>query len=124
MLWSIKENKLRMEIFIGILTLILVQSIVFTNAFAQVSSNTTSFDQQQQPAQTNVTQNPTKTFTDIFKQAQNSTIQIKSTMPDNNEVIIVNGNPIGKNNVALGSGFVYDNNGHIVTNYHVVSGAN
>ena len=124
MLWSIKENKLRMEIFIGILTLILVQSIVFTNAFAQVSSNTTSFDQQQQPAQTNVTQNPTKTFTDIFKQAQNSTIQIKSTMPDNNEVIIVNGNPIGKNNVALGSGFVYDNQGHIVTNNHVVSGAN
>ena len=124
MLWSIKENKLRMEIFIGILTLILVQSIVFTNAFAQVSSNTTSFDQQQQPAQTNVTQNPTKTFTDIFKQTQNSTIQIKSTMPDNNEVIIVNGNPIGKNNVALGSGFVYDNQGHIVTNNHVVSGAN
>ena len=68
MLWSIKENKLRMEIFIGILTLILVQSIVFTDSFAQVSSNTTSFDQQQQPAQTNVTQNPTKTFTDIFKQ--------------------------------------------------------
>ena len=45
-------------------------------------------------------------------------------MPDNNEVIIVNGNPIGKNNVALGSGFVYDNQGHIVTNNHVVSGAN
>ena len=122
MLWSIKENKLRKEIFIGILTLILVQSIVFTNAFA--SSNTKSFDQQQQPAQTNVTQNPTKTFTDIFKQTQNSTIQIKSTIPDNNEVIIVNGNPIGKNNVALGSGFVYDNQGHIVTNNHVVSGAN
>jgi serine protease Do len=122
MLWSIKENGLRKEIFIGILTLILVQSIVFTNAFA--SSNTTSFDQQQQPAQTNVTQNPTKTFTDIFKQTQNSTIQIKSTMPDNKEVIIVNGNPIGKNNVALGSGFVYDNQGHIVTNNHVVSGAN
>ena len=122
MLWSIKENGLRKEIFIGILTLILVQSIVFTNAFA--SSNSTSFDQQQQPAQTNVTQNPTKTFTDIFKQTQNSTIQIKSTMPDDNEVIIVNGNPIGKNNVALGSGFVYDNQGHIVTNNHVVSGAN
>jgi serine protease Do len=122
MLWSIKENGLRKEIFIGILTLILVQSIVFTNAFA--SSNTTSFDQQQQPAQTNVTQNPTKTFTDIFKQTQNSTIQIKSTMPDNKEVIIVNGNPIGKNNVALGSGFVYNNQGHIVTNNHVVSGAN
>jgi serine protease Do len=122
MLRNIKENKLRKEIFIGILTLILVQSIVFTNAFA--SSNTTSFDQQQQPTQTSVTQNPTKTFTDIFKQTQNSTIQIKSTMPDNNEVIIVNGNPIGKNNVGLGSGFVYDSQGHIVTNNHVVSGAN
>ena len=125
MIWNDKGKKLYKVMFIGIFTsLILVQSIVYTNALTQVSSNTTSFDQQQRHAQASITQNPTKTFTGIFKQTQNSTVQIKSTMPDNEEVIIVNGNPIGKNNVALGSGFVYDNQGHIVTNNHVVSSAN
>src|SRR5918996_575253 len=124
MFWSNKEKELQKEIFTGIITLILVQSISYTNTFAQVPSNTTSFDQEQQPANTNVTQNLTKTFTDIFKQTQNSTVQIKSTMPNNNEIIIVNGNPISKNNVALGSGFVYDTQGHIITNNHVVSSAN
>ena len=124
MFWSNKEKELQKEIFTGIITLILVQSIAYTNTFAQVPSNTTSFDQEQQPANTNVTQNSTKTFTDIFKQTQNSTVQIKSTMPNNNEIIIVNGNPISKNNVALGSGFVYDTQGHIITNNHVVSNAN
>src|SRR5919107_159743 len=110
MFWSNKEKELQKEIFTGIITLILVQSIAYTNTFAQVPSNTTSFDQEQQPANTNVT--------------QNSTVQIKSTMPNNNEIIIVNGNPISKNNVALGSGFVYDTQGHIITNNHVVSSAN
>jgi serine protease Do len=119
-----KAKKISKEILVGIFaSLILVQSIAYTNAFAQVSSNTTSFSQQQQDATNNILQNPAKTLTDIFKQTQNSTVQIKSTMPDNSEVIIVNGNPIDRNNVALGSGFVYDNQGHIVTNNHVVSGA-
>ena len=119
-----KAKKISKEILVGIFaSLILVQSIAYTNAFAQVSSNTTSFSQQQQDATNNILQNPAKTLTDIFKQTQNSTVQIKSTMPDNSEVIIVNGNPIDRNNVALGSGFLYDNQGHIVTNNHVVSGA-
>ncbi|MFL6324447.1 MAG: S1C family serine protease [Nitrososphaeraceae archaeon] len=37
-------------------------------------------------------------------------------------VIILNGVPQTGRSTALGSGFVYDNQGHIVTNYHVVSG--
>jgi serine protease Do len=119
-----KAKNIRNEIFVGILAvLILVQSIVYTSTFAQISSNTTSFNRQQQHATNNIVQNPEKTFPDIFKQTQNSTVQIKSTVSNNNENIIVNGNPIDKNNVALGSGFVYDTQGHIVTNNHVVSGA-
>jgi serine protease Do len=119
-----RVKNIRNEIFVGILAaLILVQTIVFTNTFAQISSNTTSFNQQQQHATNNIVQNPAKTFVDIFKLTQNSTVQIKSTVSDNNEIIIVNGNPIDKNNVVLGSGFVYDTQGHIVTNNHVVSAA-
>ena len=124
MISCIKLKDTRKGIFVGIFaSLILVQSIVYTNTFAQISSNTTSFNRQQQYATNDIAQNPAKTFTDIFKQTQNSTVQIKSTVPNNNEVIIVNGNPTDKNNVALGSGFVYDSQGHIVTNNHVVSGA-
>ena len=87
-----------------------------------------TFNQQQQSVSPQVdqneTQNTAKTLTDIFRQTQNSTVQIKSTKPNTNELIIVNGDPITRNNVALGSGFVYDNEGRIVTNSHVVSGAN
>jgi serine protease Do len=84
-------------------------------------------NQQQRPVSPqmyqNETQNTEKTLTDIFRQTQNSTVQIKSTRPNTNEFITVNGDPITQNNVALGSGFVYDKTGHIVTNNHVVEGA-
>jgi serine protease Do len=137
-----------------ITSIILLQSIVGSpNVLAQVPSNvyksinsekdqiqmqevnqndlhvtTTTFDQQQQSISPkidqNETQNMAKALIDIFKQTQNSTVQIKSTKPTTNEFIIVNGDPITQNNIALGSGFVYDNEGHIVTNSHVVSDAN
>ena len=60
---------------------------------------------------------------DVFQKVENSVVQITSTKSNPNEVIILNGIPqTGRRSTALGSGFVYDNQGHIVTNYHVVSG--
>ncbi|MGC1931779.1 MAG: hypothetical protein WA667_22645 [Candidatus Nitrosopolaris sp.] len=38
--------------------------------------------------------------------------------------IIINGNPLGSQSTRLGSGFVYDIQGHIITNNHVIDGAN
>lgn len=58
---------------------------------------------------------------EIFKKTENSVVQITSTRPGSNEVVIFNGREIPQNNVALGSGFVYDKDGRIITNYHVVS---
>jgi S1-C subfamily serine protease len=49
----------------------------------------------------------------IFKQLENSVVQITSKPP----------NPQSPNISTSGSGFVYDNQGHIVTNNHVVGGA-
>src|SRR5215467_9267185 len=49
----------------------------------------------------------------IFKQLENSVVQITSKLP----------NPQSPNTSTSGSGFVYDNQGHIVTNSHVVGGA-
>jgi S1-C subfamily serine protease len=62
-------------------------------------------------------------LTDIFKKTENSKVQITSTRPNPNDLIIINGNPITGNSVALGSGFVFDKKGHIITNNHVVADA-
>ncbi|MGB7633320.1 MAG: trypsin-like peptidase domain-containing protein [Nitrososphaeraceae archaeon] len=58
---------------------------------------------------------------ELFKKTENSVVQITSTRPSSNEVVIINGREIPQNNVALGSGFVYDQEGRIITNYHVVA---
>jgi S1-C subfamily serine protease len=68
-------------------------------------------------------QSPTSetSLPDIFKNTEDSVVQITSTRPGSNEVVILNGREIPQNNVALGSGFVYDHEGRVITNYHVVS---
>ena len=64
---------------------------------------------------------PEISLPEIFKRTENSVVQITSTRPGTNEVVIINGREIPQNNVALGSGFVYDKDGRIITNHHVVS---
>jgi S1-C subfamily serine protease len=55
----------------------------------------------------------------IFKQVENSVVQITSKIPTTSNPL----NPQSPNATALGSGFVYDKQGHIVTNGHVVGNA-
>src|SRR5215469_10791130 len=58
----------------------------------------------------------------IFKQVENSVVQITSEIPVTPGVPNPQ-NPPSSNATTLGSGFVYDKQGHIVTNDHVVGGA-
>ena len=60
---------------------------------------------------------------DVFKRVENSVVQITSSRSNPNELIIINGVPETGRSTALGSGFVYDNQGHIITNYHVIDGS-
>ncbi|MFZ0511265.1 MAG: trypsin-like peptidase domain-containing protein, partial [Candidatus Nitrosopolaris sp.] len=63
-------------------------------------------------------------LSDIFKQVENSVVQITAKTSNPNVQIIINGNPLGAQSTRLGSGFVYDKQGHIMTNNHVIDGAN
>jgi S1-C subfamily serine protease len=56
--------------------------------------------------------NVTSTLTELFSKVENSVVQVTASVNATD--------PYGS---SLGSGFVYDRNGHIVTNYHVVGAA-
>jgi S1-C subfamily serine protease len=75
----------------------------------RINSNTSS----SQSANSSTNPLPLKT---IFKQVENSVVQIRSKIQAGTL------NPLNPA-VALGSGFVYDKQGHIITNNHVVGGA-
>ncbi len=62
-------------------------------------------------------------LTTIFKQVENSVVQITAKTPNPNLQIIINGNPVGSQSTRLGSGFIYDKQGRIITNSHVIDGA-
>ena len=57
----------------------------------------------------------------IFKQVENSVVQITSKVSTVDNNVIINGEPL--QSTRLGSGFVYDKEGRIITNNHVVEGS-
>jgi len=62
-------------------------------------------------------------LTILFKKVENSVVQITSKVSTVNNNIIINGSPLESESSRLGSGFVYDTNGKIITNNHVVEGS-
>lgn len=61
-----------------------------------------------------ITRNNSLTLTDLFEKTQQSVVQVSSTLSEDSPFF----------GASLGSGFIYDNIGHIITNYHVVVGSN
>ncbi|MGB7955385.1 MAG: trypsin-like peptidase domain-containing protein [Candidatus Nitrosopolaris sp.] len=86
----------------------------------QSSSDTiqTPFKNIALPSIANTTQSTN--LREIFKQVENSVVQITRKIPTSTPNTL---NPQTPNATALGSGFVYDKQGHIITNGHVVGDA-
>ena len=66
----------------------------------------------------------TLTLPEIFNMTESSVVQVTSTNPASSGLELRNGQQFLPDDIALGSGFVYDKIGHIITNYHVISDPN
>jgi S1-C subfamily serine protease len=54
------------------------------------------------------------TLTDLFEETQQSVVQVSGISSEDNPFF----------GASLGSGFIYDNSGRIITNFHVIAGSN
>jgi S1-C subfamily serine protease len=122
-----KARPVNMLLFSSIIvSVILSLSLVAGNlqfVHLLIPSNAAAQSQPTLPSQSTSSTSSVSSLPDVFQKVENSVVQITSTKSNPNQVIILNGVPQSGRSTALGSGFVYDNHGHIVTNYHVVNGA-
>jgi S1-C subfamily serine protease len=111
--------------YIGKVIVILIgAAIIVSSSSVLIFPLQSTMEQQQQQQQPSSSSSSKSTsLPDVFKRVENSVVQITTTQSNPNQVIIINGVPATGKSTALGSGFVYDNQGHIVTNYHVIDGA-
>jgi len=86
------------------------------------SENKTTQIQNETPSISNLPHDSSTNLGQIYQNLENSVVQITSTVIETRSNIIINGNPLEQQSSRLGSGFVYDDVGHIITNNHVVSG--
>ena len=119
-----KQKRVKLSISIAVVILLIGLSSVFIGAAKAQEPQQSS--QRQLSISESLPSSSYSSLTQIFNQVENSVVQVISTIESGNNSnlhIIINGNPITRNQTALGSGFVYDKQGHIVTNNHVVSNA-
>jgi serine protease Do len=109
---------------IAILTTSMCFGINLSEAIAQQSNDNSSSVVSNNSLSESISTSDAMTLPQIFNKTENSVVQITSTSPISNSLVIRNGEQIPQNGVALGSGFVYDQDGHILTNYHVISDPN
>jgi serine protease Do len=105
---------------LAILATSLYFGIASPQAIAQLSNDNSSTDVSPNSLSSSISASEALTLPGIFNKTENSVVQITSSSPTSNSLVIRNGEKIPHDDVALGSGFVYDQDGHIITNYHVI----
>ena len=142
-------NQSRFSTYILVILILAVTTFVFANSMLNPSiaydknkaiSNTKAGNTLEQPSSPVTQQSASDTnqasfkniafpsttqstnLTTIFKKVENSAVQITAKTPNPNLQIIINGIPLSNKSTRLGSGFVYDKQGHIITNTHVIDG--
>ena len=102
-----------------------ISNTIAGNTLEQPSSPVTASDTNQASLKNIAFPSTTQStnLTTIFKKVENSAVQITAKTPNPNLQIIINGLPLSNKSTRLGSGFVYDRQGHIITNTHVIDGA-
>jgi S1-C subfamily serine protease len=90
---------------------------------SQVSSSNNNMSSSMPSSVAAAATNSSTSLLDVFKKVENSAVQITSTRSNSNQVIITNGTPATGKSMVLGSGFVYDNQGHIVTSFDAIANA-
>ncbi|MGN6622637.1 MAG: S1C family serine protease, partial [Candidatus Nitrosocosmicus sp.] len=103
--------------------------LVGINSIESMSNQNVMALENQKISNTSIFDLQTKILNSIFNQVKNSVVQITSKVPvslsspsNSPSPSPDPSNPGNQQNAtALGSGFVYDNKGHVITNYHVVS---
>ncbi|MGH9924480.1 MAG: trypsin-like peptidase domain-containing protein [Nitrososphaeraceae archaeon] len=111
-------------VVIAILTTSMCFGIPLSEAIAQQSNDNSSNVVMNNSLSASISASDALTLPQIFNKTENSVVQITSTSPISNSLVLRNGEQIPQNGVALGSGFVYDQDGHILTNSHVISDPN
>jgi S1-C subfamily serine protease len=102
---------------------VILDQVPKTASIPKIQDQQTQQDEIQPAILSTEYQNTKSPLTIIFKNVENSVVQITSKVSTINPNIIINGNPLESQSTRLGSGFVYDKAGHIITNNHVVAGA-
>ena len=121
-----QHNPMRKRFASATAILFVVAIIIVTGTFNRVILTPTDVVAQTQRINSNTSSSQSANFSSnplplrtIFKQVENSVVQITSKTPTPSN----SSNQSSSNVATLGSGFVYDKHGHIVTNGHVVGNA-
>ena len=100
---------------VGVGTYAALRSDGGTTTIRQIAAPPASSSQQ-------VSSSSALTVAQIFKRAAQGTVEISVTTPGSGSTFPFGGQG-GGTQTAQGSGFVYDTDGHVITNEHVVAGA-